>query len=324
MSYGAKRPPASAAKTVQAYVSNLRRALGDGVLVTRGHGYMLQTGRGQVDVDRFEVLVDAGRTALGEGDARGASDRLREALTLWRGPPLADFAYEPFAQAEAARLEEERLAALEDRIDADLALGRHAALVGELEALVLEHPLRERLQGQLMLALYRSSRQADALERYQQARRKLTDELGIEPGQELQELERAILNQDPELGRPSRRLPRPPARRRGALLLALGGLIVAGAAVAAVLSLGGGTSSGPVLAAVDRRGDDRPADRHRPGKRFGRGRPGATGHGREGALGRRRHVPNAAADRPRLAGNGGCCQRVPECAGDGRGLVVDG
>ena len=248
-----ERPPASAAKTVQAYVSNLRKALGDGVLVTRGHGYLLQTGRGQVDVDRFEVLVDAGRTALGEGDARGASERLREALTLWRGPPLADFAYEPFAQAEAARLEEERLAALEDRIDADLALGRHAAMVGELEALVLEHPLGERLQGQLMLALYRSGRQADALERYQQARRKLTDELGIEPGQELQELERAILNQDPKLGAPSRRLPRPPARRRGALLLALGGLILAGAAVAAVLSLGG-TSSGPVLPAVDRVG----------------------------------------------------------------------
>jgi len=249
-----ERPPASAAKTVQVYMSNLRKALGDGVLVTRGHGYLLQTARGQVDVDRFEVLVDAGRTALGEGDARGASERLREALALWRGPPLADFAYEPFAQAEAARLEEERLAALEDRIDADLALGRHAALVGELESLVRGHPLRERLQGQLMLALYRSGRQADALERYQEARRRLTDELGIEPGPELQELERAILNQDPELGGRSRRLPRPPARRRGALLLALGGLILAAAAVAAVLSLGGGTSSGPVLAAVDRVG----------------------------------------------------------------------
>ena len=117
-----------------------------------------------------------------------------------------------------------------------------------------EHPLRERLQGQLMLALYQSGRQADALERYQQARRKLTDEFGIAPGRELQELERRILNQDPGLGGPSRRLPRPPARRRGALLLALGGLILAGAAVAAVLGLGGGTSSGPVLPAVDRVG----------------------------------------------------------------------
>ncbi|MFL5828781.1 MAG: glutaminyl-peptide cyclotransferase [Solirubrobacteraceae bacterium] len=249
-----ERPPASAAKTVQAYVSNLRRALGDGLLVTRGHGYLLQTERGQLDVDRFEALVDAGRTALGEGDARRASERLREALALWRGPPLSDFAYEPFAQAETARLQEERLAALEDRIDADLALGRHAALVGELEALVREHPLRERFQAQLMLALYRSGRQADALERYQETRRKLTDELGIEPGQELQELERAILNQDPELGARSRRVPRPPPGRRGAVPLLLGGLILAGAAVAAALSLGGSTSSAPVLAAVDRVG----------------------------------------------------------------------
>ncbi len=249
-----ERPPASAAKTVQAYVSNLRRALGAGVLATRGHGYVLETARGQLDVDRFEALVDSGRAALREGDAGRASERLREALAWWRGPPLADFAYEPFAQAEAARLEEERLAALEDRIDADLALGRHAALVGELEALVRGHPLRERLQGQLMLALYRSGRQADALDRYQEARRRLTDELGIEPGPELQELERAILNQDPELGARSRRLPRPPARRRGAVLLALGGLILAGAAVAAVFGFGGGTSSGPVLAAVDRVG----------------------------------------------------------------------
>jgi len=249
-----ERPPASAAKTVQAYVSNLRRALGDGLLITRGHGYLLQTAPDQLDVDRFEALVDAGRTALGEGNARRASERLREALVLWRGPPLADFAYEPFAQAEAARLEEERLAALEDRIDADLTLGRHAALVGELESLVREHPLRERLQGQLMLALYRSGRQADALERYQQARSKLTDELGIEPGRDLQELERRILNHDPELGGPSRRLPHPPARRRGAVLLTLGGLILAGAAVAAIVSLGGGTSSAPVLPAVDRVG----------------------------------------------------------------------
>jgi DNA-binding SARP family transcriptional activator/ABC-type branched-subunit amino acid transport system substrate-binding protein len=247
-----ERPPASAAKTVQVYVSNLRRALGDGLLVTRGHAYLLLTAADQLDVDRFEALVGEGRTALEEGDARRASERLRKALALWRGPPLADFAYEPFAQAEAARLQEERLAAVEDRIDADLALGRHAALVGELEALVREQPLRGRLQGQLMLALYRSGRQADALERYQQARRKLTDELGIEPGPELQELERGILNQDPELGGPSRRLPRPPARRRGPVLLALGGLILAGAAVAAVLGLAGGTRSAPVLAAVDR------------------------------------------------------------------------
>ena len=197
-----ERPPATAAKTLQVYVSNLRKALGDGLLVTRGHGYLLQSAPGQLDLDRFEVLVGEGRQALEEGDARRASDRLREALVLWRGPPLADFAYERFAQSEIMRLEEERLAALEDRIDADLALGKHTVLVGELDALVREHPLRERLQAQLMLALYRSGRQADALERYQDARRVLIDQLGIEPGPELKELERAILAQDRSLQPP--------------------------------------------------------------------------------------------------------------------------
>ena len=120
---------------------------------------------------------------------------------MWRGPALADFAYEPFAQSEIARLEEARLAALEDRIDADLAAGEHARLVGELEALVREHPLRERLRGQLMLALYRSGRQADALQVYRDARRELLDELGLEPGRALQELEQAILVHDPALER---------------------------------------------------------------------------------------------------------------------------
>jgi len=240
-----ERAPATAAKTVQVYVSNLRKALGDGLLVTRGHGYMLQTEPGQVDLDRFEMLVAEGRRALQAGDPRGASDRLREALGLWRGPPLADFAYAPFARGETVRLEEARLAALEDRIDADLALGEHAALVGELESLVREHPLRERLQAQLMLALYRSGRQADALERYRQARCELVDGLGIEPGPALQELERAILAHDPALQPP----PRPSAierllpRRagRGGVMLAVGaGLLLVAALAAAVLGRGGG------------------------------------------------------------------------------------
>ena len=139
---------------------------------------------------------------------------LREALAVWRGPALADFAYEPFAQSEIARLEEARLAALEERIDADLASGEHARLVGELEALVREHPLRERLRGQLMLALYRSGRQADALEAYRDARGGLLDELGLEPGRALQELERAILAHDPGAGCPRRA--HPPARAGGA------------------------------------------------------------------------------------------------------------
>ena len=244
-----ERAPATAAKTVQVYVSNLRKALGDGVLVTRGHGYMLQTEPGQVDLDRFDSLVAEGRRALQAGDPRGASDRLREALGLWRGPPLADFAYAPFAQGETARLEEARLAALEDRIDADFALGEHAALVGELESLVREHPLRERLQAQLMLALYRAGRQADALERYRQARSELIDELGIEPGPALQELERAILAHDPALQPP----PRPSAierllprrARRGGVMLAVGaGLLLVAALAATVLGSGGGGGTG--------------------------------------------------------------------------------
>jgi len=142
-----ERPPTSAAKAVQVYISNLRKALGDGVLVTRGRGYLLEAEHGQLDVDRFETLVTEGRDALAEGDAQLAGRRLREALALCRGPALGDFAYESFAQGEAARLEEERLAALEDRIDADLAFGRHAALIGELDALVREHPLREPRPG---------------------------------------------------------------------------------------------------------------------------------------------------------------------------------
>jgi len=238
-----ERPPATAAKTVQVFVSELRKALGDGLLVTRGRGYMLHIDPGQVDLDRFEQLAGEGRSALESGDPERAAGRLREGLALWRGPPLADLAYESFAQAVIARLEEERLGALEDRIDADLALGRHAAVVGELEALVSEHPLRERLQAQLMLALYRSGRQADALERYQRARRGLIDQLGIEPGPELHELERAILAHDPELKAPGRPSGRPaPRDRHGGVLIAAGGavLLAALALVAVMLSRGAG------------------------------------------------------------------------------------
>ena len=143
--------------------------------------------------------MDEGRALLGRGLAADASERLREALSLWRGPALADFAYESFAQAAIARLEEIRLAAIELRIDADLALARHDELIGELEALVREHPLRERLRSHLMTALYRAGRQAEALDAYQDARRALVDELGIDPSTPLQELERAILRQDPSL-----------------------------------------------------------------------------------------------------------------------------
>jgi DNA-binding SARP family transcriptional activator/ABC-type branched-subunit amino acid transport system substrate-binding protein len=241
-----ERPPATAAKTVQVYVSNLRKALGNGVLVTQGHGYLLRTSAGQLDCDRFDALVGEARRALRDGNARDGSDRLRQALTLWRGRALEDFAYERFAQSARAELEEQRLAALEDRIDADLALGEHAALIAELEALVREHPLHERLHAQLMLALYRSGRQADALEHYQSARRALIDQLGIEPGPALRELERSILAQDPSLEATPRHgvLRRTASRRRASVVLLMGaGLLLVAAVSAALLSGGGDTSA---------------------------------------------------------------------------------
>lgn len=238
-----ERPPATAAKTLQGYVFHLRRALGDGLLHTRRAGYELELAPGQLDADEFERLAAEGRAALSDGDPAAAAGCLRDALALWRGPALADFAYESFAQAEIARLQEARLAALEDRIDADLALGRQEQLVGELDALVREFPLRERLRAQLMLALYRSGRQVESLTVYRDARETLVGELGLEPGRSLQELEQAILRQDPQLGASVRRLPRPRAPRRAALLVGLGGLLLVCAAAAAgivALTAGGG------------------------------------------------------------------------------------
>ena len=195
------RAPATAAHAIQVHISKLRRALGDGVVLTRGGGYVLVCDRADVDVGRFEALVAEGRRALHTNEPRQAAQCLRDALRLWRGPPLADFAYEPFAQGDVARLEEARLAAVEDRIEADLSLGGQAALVGELESLVREHPLRERLRGQLMLALYRAGRQAEALEVYQRARVHLAEELGLEPSPALKAIQAQILNQDPGLSR---------------------------------------------------------------------------------------------------------------------------
>jgi DNA-binding SARP family transcriptional activator len=180
-------------------IARLRKALPEGVLTTRSPGYAVRVAADELDLHRFERLVDEARGLLTHGLPADASRRLQEALSLWRGPALADFAYESFAQPAIARLDEIRLAAIELRIEADLALGRHDELVGELEALVAEHPLRERLRGCLMTALYRSGRQAEALDAYQSARRTLVDELGIEPSPGLQELERAILRQDAAL-----------------------------------------------------------------------------------------------------------------------------
>jgi predicted ATPase/DNA-binding SARP family transcriptional activator/class 3 adenylate cyclase len=195
-------PPANALKTLQVHVSRLRKALPADVLMTRGHGYELRLGPDDLDAGRFERLLEQGRDALAAERPGEALPLLERALALWRGPPLADLAYEPFAQTEIARLEDLRVATVEQLIDAKLALGRHAEVIAELERLVDEHPYRERLRAQLMLALYRAERQADALQAYQNARRRLVEELGIEPGERLRELESAVLAQDPSLALP--------------------------------------------------------------------------------------------------------------------------
>jgi len=204
-------PPESGVTALQVRVSQLRKALGQaaGQLETRAPGYVLRLGPDELDLQRFERLVDEAERA----EPEFAAGLLREALALWRGPALADLAYEPFAQAAIGRLEELRLTALERRIEAELALGRAAALVGEVEALVAQHPLRERFRAQLMLALYRSGRQAEALAAYQATRQALVDSLGIEPTPALQELERAILQQDPAL-----ELQGPPVTERSILV----------------------------------------------------------------------------------------------------------
>ena len=187
-----EQPPKTAATSLQNFVSQLRKALGPEVLVTKPPGYQLRLEPGQLDLDRFTRLVEEARGA----GAEERSATLRKALALWRGAPFADFTFESFAQPEIARLNELRLSVLEERIDADLEAGRHAELVGELEPLVAEYPLRERLRAQLMLALYRSGRQAEALQAYQDARSALVDELGIEPSPALSQLHGSILRQD--------------------------------------------------------------------------------------------------------------------------------
>jgi DNA-binding SARP family transcriptional activator len=188
-------PPPTAATSLQNAVSQLRKVLGAEVVETRAPGYALNAEKDDVDARRFERLLNEARSA-------GPEDRLRlvgEALGLWRGPALGDFAYEAFAQNEASRLDELRLTAVEDRIEVELELGRSGELVGELESVVRENPLRERPRGQLMLALYRSGRQAESLQAYQEARRMLVDELGIEPTPALQQLHASILRQESAL-----------------------------------------------------------------------------------------------------------------------------
>ena len=255
-----ERAPETAYSALQGYVSALRKTLGADLILTRAPGYVLETAPTSVDLGRFESLVAEGSTALAAGKAGRASARLCEALDLWRGEPLADLDSLGFVQIERVRLGELRLSAIEERLDADLALGRDAELVAEIRVLVGEHPLRERLRAQLMLALYRSGRQAEALDVYQQGRRLLAEELGLEPGEALKRLEHAILEHDPAHGAPARAArTSPPARKRrsrralaGALaIIGLGGL----AAGLTVALIGGSKKALPVrpdsLAVID-------------------------------------------------------------------------
>jgi DNA-binding SARP family transcriptional activator len=187
-----EQPPRTAATSLQNFVSQLRKQLGPEVLVTKPPGYLLRIDPLQVDVNRVNALVTEARAAA----AGERAAKLREAIELWRGPPLAEFGFEAFAQSEIARLEELRLALIEERIEAEIEEGRAAEVVGELEALVGEHPVRERFREQLMLALYQSGRQAEALEAFQEGRRVLVEELGIDPSPRLQQLHSAILRQE--------------------------------------------------------------------------------------------------------------------------------
>lgn len=254
-------PPGTAAKAVQGYVSHLRRLLGEGLLATRAPGYALLAAGDDVDAARFERLAAEGRGLLEDGAPGRAADALDGALALWRGPPLADFAFDDFAQDEIRRLEELRLSSTEDRIEALMAAGRPGGPAGELEALVQANPLRERLRALAMLALYRGGRQADALELYDRGRRLLRDELGVEPGPELVRAHRAILAQDPALDppapapRPAQAPGRARPRRRAWAVAGLLALAVVAAVVGLAVSRDGGGSAvavvPPALVAID-------------------------------------------------------------------------
>jgi DNA-binding SARP family transcriptional activator/DNA-binding beta-propeller fold protein YncE len=246
-------PPETATKALQGYVSQLRKRLGQQSIETVGSGYRFQVTPEQLDVGRFEQLLAEARQL----DRAAASAALREALGLWRGPALADFAYDDFAANEISRLEELRLSCLERRIELDLACGLHDDVIAELETLVHAHPLRERFRRQLMLALYRSGRQAEALEVYQDTRAVLREELGLEPSAELQTLQQQILTQDeslaapPWIGPPAHRAPTEHStsrRRRPWILILTGAAVLLAAAVAvAALTLTGDGRAGPVV-----------------------------------------------------------------------------
>ncbi len=331
-------PPPSAAKTLQVHVSRLRRELGEAV-VTRGGGYLIEVEPGALDLDRFTQLVDDGRRALAAGEPGRAEERLREALQLWRGPPFAELSDDAFARIEGERLADLRLDAMEERIEAELALGRQSEAIGELEALVARHPYRERPRAQLMLALYREGRQAEALEAYRDARSALVDGLGIEPGPRLQEMHRAILAQDPALDgverapaasvapAPARPPTAPPPRAQNA-------------DPGRRTRSGRGRSSSPRCWTATRddgrarahqgqsRGSgDRPCDERGHGRRLG-GRAARTAHLRAEvglALGRQRGRPLDHADRHAPAAGGSHDRRGSDArAGSRRRMAPSG
>ena len=326
-------PPEGWVTTVQIYVSHLRQALEPGrargaageVLVTRNRGYLLRVDGEQLDAARFQDGFTAGRAALEAGRYAEAAETLRAALGLWRSGVLADLADYAFTRPEAARLEELRLAAVEARIDADLALGRHDALTAELEQLAAEHPLRERLHGQLMLALYRCGRQADALAAYRRVRDLLAGELGIDPGEPLQRLHASVLAHDPALDwhgdrqapaevtalTPARSPPRAPsrlpgsagpgrapvwARWRGRRLLVIGSALAVAAAVC-VVAVARPWAGEPAGLPADSVGLIGPSGGRvgRPGER---GQPGRPGLRRRVGVGRGQRGRHAVADRP--------------------------
>jgi YVTN family beta-propeller protein len=237
-------PPKTAAVSLNGYVSKLRKLFTNGseaAVETRPDGYALRVEPEQLDVNRFEQLVARAREAKANGRSREAEETLTAALGLWRGPPLADLAYADFAQSEIARLEEARVAAVEDRLELELDEGRHGAVIGELEKLASDHPLRERPAALLMLALYRAGRQAEALQAYERTRRLLADELGLEPSETLRELQRRILQRDPELAPAERASLTTGTRRLGWKWLAIALVAAAGAAaLVATLAFGGG------------------------------------------------------------------------------------
>ena len=311
--------PENAAKTVQIYISRLRRRLGRERIVTTPAGYMLLVEPIELDAARFERLASEGRNELEAGNAARADTVLSEALALWRGPAFADFLYRGFARAESGRLDELRRSAVADRIEARLALGSGEKLIAELEALVLDQPLWERPRRQLMLALYQAGRQADALELYQSTRSLLANELGLDPSAELQALERAILNQESELARPPRPLRPSDAADWADAVSSMGAFVGRHAELAELLSGLGDTFAGRgrlfLLTGEPGIGKSRLADElvreaHARGARVLAGDAGRPWRSRILALGgvASRHVREAEPERLRVELGGGAAE----------------